>query len=72
MAEIKPLTEITGTGKLGRYVVLCRECGEVTEMETNAVMLAGTASLVTAGLLRNRHLARHLQALTEEIVEASR
>lgn len=63
--EIKPLIEIECWSTNQHYKVHCRECGELPEVSTSQ-------SMVQAGLVRDRHLAEHLEALAEEIREAAR
>lgn len=54
----------------GRYTVHCRECGDVTRMESGGTV--NDAPLAQCGLYQQRHLAKHLKALAEEIALASR
>ena len=80
---IAPLTEIKGTGRFaappasahdrtyrGTYVVLCRDCGDVTSLESGDTVTE--APIEQAGLYRRRHLARHMHALATEGLEANR
>jgi hypothetical protein len=53
-----------------RWRVVCRECGDVTLRESEFIV--EDASLQQAGLYRQRHLARHLIALSAEALEAAR
>jgi hypothetical protein len=71
---IPPLTEAVGNGLIPGplvYVVRCRECGDVTRLESNFTT-EGPVPLQQAGLYRQRHLARHLTALATEVAEAAR
>ena len=70
IGSIPPLTKIQGVDREGRYVVLCRECGDVTGHESGGLVQSGTIQMVD--LYRQRHLARHLTALAHEIAEAAR
>ena len=83
MSRIAPLTEVKGVGKFhvgtddknhlirtACYAVICRECGDVTREESGFTV--NEAPLITAGLYRQRHLAKHLAALSAEMTEASR
>jgi hypothetical protein len=54
----------------GLFKVVCRDCGDVTREESNFTV--DEATLTQAGLYRQRHLARHLAALSHEISEAAR
>lgn len=67
---IAPLVTITGTGAqvLGardHYDVECRDCGPLPA-------LSDGDSLFQAGLVRDRHLAEHLEALAQEFKDAAR
>lgn len=64
------LTEIIG-GTHG-HAVTCRECGDVTLIESGFTIPSGKATGEQAGLYRQRHLAKHLVALAAEIEGAAR
>jgi hypothetical protein len=78
IGNIEPLTTIKGTGtykhgplrNTALYKVVCRECGDVTREESG--FSVDEAPLITASLYRQRHLARHLAALSNEMTEAAR
>lgn len=71
----RPLTELSGTdyptlsnitGKqVLHYTVTCRDCGDLPSVQM-------PQSIQQAGLVRQRHLAEHLEALAQEIKEAAR
>lgn len=50
--------------------VVCRDCGDVTLRESEHMVPDATS--VQAALYRQRHLARHLIALSAEVLEAAR
>lgn len=52
------------------YHVICRLCGNVTRRESGGTV--NDARLQQAGLYRQRHLAKHLSALAQEVEEATR
>jgi hypothetical protein len=78
IGSIQPLTEVKGRyettdepGKSrGVYVVICRECGDVTREESGFTV--DEAPIQQAGIYRQRHLSRHLSALANEVAEAAR
>lgn len=69
-----PLTtlEYVGLSDQARtyYTVVCRDCGDVTRQESGGTV--NDAPLPQATLYQQRHLARHLAALSAEITEAAR
>ena len=67
---IRPLITMFSSDGPKDYVAVCRECGDVTMQESGGYVDKGT--MQQAGLYRQRHLARHLTALSEEITEAAR
>ncbi|HVQ18700.1 MAG TPA: hypothetical protein VMT27_06650 [Actinomycetes bacterium] len=67
---LKPLTTVHSPVGRDDYVVVCRECGDVTSQESGGYV--HRASLPVVGLYRQRHLAKHLAVLSEEIQEATR
>jgi hypothetical protein len=76
--SIPPLTEVTGRyvktddpgHSTGVYRVICREHGDVTHEESG--FSVKEAPLAQAALYRQRHLAKHLAALSSEMTEAAR
>lgn len=78
IGNIGPLTEVTGTGNYKHgairntalYKVTCREHGDVTREESG--FSVEEAPLEQAALYRQRHLAKHLAALSHEMTEAAR
>ena len=72
IGSIPPLTKIQGVDREGHYVVLCRDCGDVTIEESNFTVEAGGVAIQQAGLYQQRHLSRHLTALAHEVAEATR
>jgi hypothetical protein len=62
--NIQPLVEIVGN--LGTYSAWCRDCGLLPPVVDEE------QTIVQAALVRNRHLAEHVQALADELAEAVR
>lgn len=72
IGNIAPLTEVKrAEDHRVLYVVVCREHGDVTR-EESGFTAEGGVKLTQAGLYRQRHLARHLSALANEVTEAAR
>lgn len=79
IGAIRPLVTVTGRAvpsdepgvvSRGAWTVVCRECGDVTREESNFTV--EQANTQQANLYRQRHLARHLTALANEVAEAAR
>lgn len=67
------ITSVIGGIHEPGYSVYCDACGaDVTIDESEFTTRPGEATVVQAGIFRQRHLAKHLTALAAEITEAAR